>query len=278
MLINANNKSINIMFGSGLSSAKKYEELLPLIQTAIEKGIIAFDTAPSYRTEAVLGKCLRQCLAEFSMSREDLFIQTKIDALQMAEGGEKVGTYIESAIRDLGAEYLDAVCIHWPVPEYLETTWKAFLRAREKGLVRYIGICNVRMRQLCAFPISGVMPDILQIECHPLRTCKRELKFCKTNGIDVQAYSPLCKMHKDIASNEAISGIADAHEKSIGQVVLRWHMDSGVIPIFTSKKKCRIEEYAMLSDFSLDTEEIKTIDSLNRNYKLYLESCACPGF
>ena len=85
MLVNQNQKAVNIMFGTGASSAKTYDELYPLIRMVLNGRIFAFDTAPSYQTEAVLGSCLKQCMAELSMNREDLFIQTKIDRC-MANG------------------------------------------------------------------------------------------------------------------------------------------------------------------------------------------------
>lgn len=278
MLVNQKQKAVNIMFGTGASSAKTYDELYPLIRMVLNCGIFAFDTAPSYRTEAVLGSCLKQCMTELSMKREDLFIQTKIDAWQMAEGSRKVETYVESVIQDMGSEYLDAVCIHWPVPDYMEQTWDALIRMKEKGLAGNLGICNLRMRQLKQLPISGVMPDFIQIERHPLRTCKKEIEYCHEKDIVVQAYSPLCKMNKNIAESPVIHNIADKYGKNVGQIVLKWHMDSGVVPIFTSRKEHRIQEYASLGDFSLTKDEMESIDSLNQDYKMYLESLACPGF
>lgn len=278
MFSNKKEKPLNIMFGTGASSAKTYEELFPLIRTVIECGIFAFDTAPSYKTEAVLGACLNRCMAELDVNREDLFIQTKIDAWQMAEGGRSVQSHIEYVIKEMEINYLDALCIHWPVPEYMEQTWDAFIKAKESGLVRYIGICNLRMRQLEKLPIRDIMPDFIQIERHPLRTCKREVEYCHEKNIAIQAYSPLCKMHKDIAESSSIHRLADKYGKNIGQIVLKWHMDSGVVPIFTSRKTQRIQEYASMSDFSLTKNEMESIESLNQDYKMYLESLACPGY
>ena len=216
MLANRKQKPVNIMFGTGASSAKTYDELYPLIRTVIECGIFAFDTAPSYKTEAVLGSCMKKCMEELTVEREDLFIQTKIDAWQMAEGGSMVETYIKSVIKDMGAEYLDAVCVHWPVPEYMEQTWDAFIKIKDRGLARNLGICNLRMRQLRQLPINDIMPDFIQIERHPLRTCKNEIAFCHEKGIAVQAYSPLCKMHKNIAESPAIHRLTEKYVAGVG--------------------------------------------------------------
>lgn len=278
MLENRRQKPVNIMFGTGASSAKTFDELYPLIRTAVECGILAFDSAPSYKTEAILGACLGRCMKDFSVDREDFFIQTKIDAWQMTEGRSAVVTYIEKVIKEIDVDYLDALAVHWPVPEYMEQTWEAFVKAKERGLVRYIGICNLRMRQLQGLPVGGALPDFIQIERHPLRTCAREVKFCQDRDIEIQAYSPLCKMNKDIAESPVLHDLAGKYGKNIGQIVLRWHMDSGVVPIFTSKKPHRIQEYASLNDLSLQRDEMGSIDSLNQDYKMYLESFACPGY
>lgn len=278
MIANRKKKTVKMMFGTGASSAKTYNELYPLIRTVLDCGIFAFDTAPSYRTEAILGACLNECIKKLDIDRDDLFIQTKIDIWQMAEGGMAVESYIESVIKTMEIEYLDAVCIHWPVPEYMEWTWDALVKAKKRGLVENIGICNLRMRQLQRLPIGDIMPDFIQIERHPLRTCKKEIEYCSEKNIAIQAYSPLCKMNKNIAENPDIYRIAERYGKNVGQIVLKWHIESGVTPIFTSRKKHRIREYALLEDFLLTKDEKELIDSLNQDYKMYLESLACPGF
>lgn len=278
MLTNGEDKKIDIMFGTGASSAKNYGELFSIIRTAVCTGIVGFDTAPNYKTESVLGKCLTQCMKELELSRTALFIQTKIDAWQMAEGTEKIRNYLEKIIQDMKIQYLDSLCIHWPLPEYLDETWDCLTKLQKEGIVRYIGICNFRMRQLRKLYEYEVIPQFIQLERHPLRTCEREIAFCHSNNITVQAYSPLCKMHSDIANSEIIYGLAEKYNKNIGQIVLRWHLDTGVIPIFTSKKESRIREYTSIDDFSLTNEEVELINEMNKDYKMYLEACVCPGF
>lgn len=278
MIKSINGNSINMMFGTGVSSKKDYEGLLTIIRAAIAGGICGFDTAPSYGTEELLGRCLYQCMDEFHLNRSELFIQTKIDAWQMVEGKYKIRNYVLDVMKKMHTEYLDALLIHWPVPEYMDETWECFSEMKKDGLVRYIGICNVRMRQLEKLIDYDTIPQIIQLERNPLRTCDKEILFCHEHNISVQAYSPLCKMHKDIANSEMLQNLADNHLKNIGQIVLRWHLDTGVIPIFTSKKETRVQEYTDLYDFSLSKEEIEMVFSMNRDYKLYLEACACPGF
>lgn len=265
------------IFGTGASSSKDYDGLKNVISAAMGNGIFAFDTAPSYRTEAVLGKVLRELSGKMGVERERLFIQTKIDAWQMQESGGDIENYVGSALQQMGLEYFDSLLIHWPVPEYFDRTWENFIRLREQGIARRIGVCNVRLRHLENYAKSGCLPDIIQIERNPLRTCEREIDFCRRNGIEVQAYSPLCKMDERLRDSEILKSVSHKYEKSLGQTVLRWHIDTGVTPVFTSTKPERVREYADIFCFKLSDGDVERISSLNIDYKMYLESMACPG-
>lgn len=266
----------DIYFGTGLSSAKDYEGLLVVLDAAIENGIRYFDTAPSYRTEEILGRAIKELAAIHGLSREEYHIQTKIDPWQMQAGN--IRSFVEDAMSKLRVDYIDSLIVHWFVPDYFDDTWAEFESMYEDGIVKRIGVSNVRERQLRRVLQCNIPPQIVQIERNPLRTCDKEVTLCHEHGIEVQAYSALCKMDARIRDNVAVREIAKTHNKSVGQTVLRWHIDTGVIPIFTSKKTARIKEYTEIFDFELSKQEVKTISSLNENYKIYLESCVCPGF
>ena len=266
-----------LIFGTGVSSSKDYDGLKTVVRSALKSGIYSFDTAPSYKTEAVLGRILGELSDEMGIGREKLFIQTKIDAWQMQESNGNIEKYVVSAMKQLGVEYLDALLIHWPVPEYFDRTWEIFVKLRNDGIVRKIGVCNVRLRHLKKYVEFDTVPDLIQIERNPLRTCEKEISFCHEHGIEVQAYSPLCKMDERLRDSEILKEISQGRGKSLGQTVLRWHIDTGVTPIFTSKKPQRVREYAEIFDFELSKMEIDRISSLNIDYKMYLESMACPG-
>lgn len=267
-----------LIFGTGVSSSKDYDGLKTVVRSAIESGIYSFDTAPSYKTEAALGRILSKLSDEMGIAREKLFIQTKIDAWQMQESNGNIEKYVVSAMKQLGVEYLDALLIHWPIPEYFDRTWESFVKLRNDGIVRKIGVCNVRLRHLKKYMEFDTVPDLIQIERNPLRTCEKEISFCREHGIEVQAYSPLCKMDERLRDSEILRQISQVREKSLGQTVLRWHIDTGVTPVFTSTKPERVREYAAIEDFSLTQEEVFAMSSLNENYKMYLESWSCPGF
>ncbi len=268
--------SKGIIFGSGLSSYKDFDGLRLVCLAALQSGIAQFDTAPSYKTEALLSAAVKTCADELGLGRGDYSIQTKIDPIQMYNGD--IETYLKGKLQEMGLEYIDNLLIHWPLEKYLIQTWEAMLRLKECGLTRKLGICNLRIRHLVKLHEQGIYPEILQIERHPLNTFESEAAWCRENGVALQDYSPLCKMHPLIQGNKELADIARKHHKELGQIVLRWHIDTGATPIFTSKNPERIRQYAELFDFRLSGEELEIISQLNCNHKLYLESLVCPGF
>lgn len=266
------------LLGTGVSAPKEFDQLKSVVNAALKSGIWGFDTAPSYNSEKMLSEVLRESLLEMNLEREDIFVQTKIDAWQMQKGEKEIKFSVEKMLNEMKMDYIDSLLIHWPVPEYLDDTWKSFVDMRKGKMVKHIGVCNVRMRQLLKFMENDYIPEIVQIERNPLLTFMDEVDFCQKNNIEVQAYSPLCKMNEKISSSEFLMELSKKYRKSIGQIVLRWHIDTDVSPVFTSTKPERIKEYSEIFDFHLNNDEIDRINSLNINYKMYLEAWSCPGF
>lgn len=255
-----------------------YQELLGVVRTAVESGFTGFDTAPSYKSETALGKAINEIAQKYSLSRKDFFISDKIDAWQMQDGNGDICRYVYEAINKMNIDYIDLLLIHWPIPEYMDSTWKCFEKLYENGIVKSIGICNLRVRHLEKCIQYDIPPQFLQIERHPLRTCRPELEFCKEHGIRVMSYSPICQMDTRLKNSKTLQLLSEKYDKDIGQVILRWHIDTGCIPVFMSKKINRIKGNLDIFDFYLENEEINAISSLNENYKIFLESWGCLGF
>ena len=266
----------NLIFGSGISSFKEYEDLKNTCRNAMNHGIHKFDTAPSYKTEEIVSTALIEIQKELGLHRDNWYIQTKIDPIQMYEGG--VVEYFKGKLSKMKLDYVDCLLIHWPLKKYLEKTWDEMHRLKDCGLTRKIGICNLRISHLESLRDKGIRPEVLQIERHPLNTFQKENDFCQGNGIEVQDYSPLCKMHPLLKNSVLLDDIAKKYNKNVGQIILRWHIDTGTIPIFTTKNTKRLEEYSDIDNFILENGDIEKISSLNINHKLYLESLVCPGF
>ncbi|HAT61934.1 MAG TPA: aldo/keto reductase [Prevotella sp.] len=244
-----------------------------IVQCAVDLGIPSFDTAPSYGTEGLLGKALSNIKG---LNREQLFCSDKIDAIQMYEG--RIKEHVEQRLRLMHLDYFDLLLIHWPLPQYLKTTWIQLQALKEEGKVMAIGICNVHVRHLEEYAKQNIIPDYIQIERHPLNTCRNEVDYCHEHGIKVMAYSPLGRMLPEIKNSIILKSIAEKHDKSIGQVILRWHLDSNVIPVFGTRKEARLKENTDLKDFCLSRDEIDQIESMNSNTKIFLESWGCPKF
>ena len=225
-----------LIFGTGASAAKSINELNLLVEEAITDGITSFDTAPSYHTERILSEAIKNAEDKKLIERGNIYIQSKIDAWQMEESNGEIQKYVEKALEMMEIDYLDALLIHWPIPEYLDMTWKSMMDLQKRGIVKKIGICNVRIRHLKSMMKWDEFPSIIQIERNPLRICEDERQFCLENQIELQAYSPLCKMDDRIKNNPEIQKIANKYNLNVGQIVMRWHLDTEVSPIFTSTK------------------------------------------
>ena len=214
-----------------------------------------------------MGKAINEAAQKYSLDRKDFFISDKIDAWQMQEGDGDIRRFVDEAISQMNIDYIDLLLIHWPIPEYVDSTWKCFEKLYESGIVKNIGICNLRVRHLKKYIQYDIHPQFLQIERHPLRTCIQELEFCKEHGIKVMSYSPICQMDTRLKNSKILQRLAEKYNKNIGQVILRWHIDTGCIPVFMTKKAKRVKENLDIFDFHLEKEEIDEISSLNENYK-----------
>lgn len=254
------------------------EELNPIITAAYKNGIVGFDTSPSYNTENILGVSLNRLIIQEKLQRHNLFIQDKIDGWQMETSKGHIEKYVENSIAALNCNYIDVLFVHWPFPNYLKETWITFSKLKQSGIIKYIGLSNVRERHVKSLiSETGIVPDVVQIERHPLRTCLKDIEYFHSNNILVEAYSPVCRMDKRLLNSDILNSISKKYNKSIGQVILRWHIDTNVVPVFMTKKISRINENMNIFDFSLTKDEILSINNLNINYKIFVESVCCPG-
>jgi len=255
------------------------DELRDLIKSALQIGYRAFDTAPSYRNEEVLGSIFEELIADGEVTRGDLFLIDKIDGWQMQQSNGNITEYVEAALSKLRVNYLDLLLIHWPFPEWLVKTWESCIAANKSGIVKSIGLCNVHERHLLSVvDNTEFTPDVVQVERHPLNSMSGLVALNEELGIITQAYSPVCRMIDKLSSSPIIAGIAEKHGRSKGQVIMRWHIDTGVVPVFMTTRSERLEEYKKIFDFHLDASDLSKISMLNENYKIFLESRGCPGF
>lgn len=250
--------------GLGVFRVENGPDASNAVREAIVQGYRSIDGAAIYENEESMGQGIAEGIKEAGISREDLFITSKLwNADQGYESGLKA---YEESLKRLGLDYLDLYLIHWPVKGKYKEAWRALETIYKEGRVRSIGVSNFQIHHLeDLFTDAEIKPAVNQVEYHPRLTQKPLHEFCKAQGIQLEAWAPL--MVGKLFDNEVLKGIADKHNKSIAQVILRWDLQNGVVTIPKSTNKGRIKENSGIFDFELTTEEVTQIDNLNQDFR-----------
>lgn len=194
-----------------------------------------------------------------NIKRNEIFLATKL--WNDNHGYENTMKAFNESLEKLQVDYIDLYLIHWP-NKLNNETWKAFEELYKKGKVRAIGVCNFKIEHLEDLRKSAeIMPMVNQIELHPLSSKNDMLSYCNKNNIQLVAWSPI--MRGKLLSNEIMIELSKKHKKTIAEVILRWHIQRGVIPIPKSSNKERIKENFDIFDFKLSNEDMNYINSLN---------------
>ncbi|MFJ7990865.1 aldo/keto reductase [Peribacillus frigoritolerans] len=252
-------------FGLGVFKVEEGPELVNAVKVAIKHGYRSIDTAAIYENEEGVGQGIREGLREAGISREDLFVTSKVWNADL--GYESTIAAYEKSLQKLGLEYLDLYLIHWPVEGKYKEAWRALETLYKEGKVKAIGVSNFQIHHLKdLMEDAEVKPMVNQVECHPRLTQKEVQAFCKEQGIQLEAWSPL--MQGELLDNEVLQAIATKHGKSVAQVILRWDLQNGIVTIPKSTKEHRIVENSTVFDFELTEEEMNQIDGLNQNHRV----------
>ena len=248
------------LLGLGVYKAVGENEVETAILHAADAGYRLIDTASAYANEDGVGRGIAQC----GIPRKDLFITTKIwnNAQRL---GDITGAFNRSLER-LQLDYIDLYLIHWPVPGCFLNTWKELVKLYESGRVRSIGVSNFEIRHLEELAsVSDVVPAVNQIEFHPYWYQKELLEYCKSKGIQVQAYAPLAR--GAYLDNDIICVLATKYGKTPAQIGLRWALQKGVAVIPKSTNPQRIVRNGDIFDFEIEEEDMAYIDQLNQNFR-----------
>jgi diketogulonate reductase-like aldo/keto reductase len=259
--VKLNNEVEMPQLGFGVFLVEEGESVVEAVKKAIEVGYRSIDTAAIYKNERGVGQAIR----EAGVPREELFITSKV--WNSEQGYESTLKAFDESLERLGLEYLDLYLIHWPTPrndKYVET-FKALEKLYEDGKVRAIGVSNFTIPHLeRILSECSVKPVVNQVELHPYFSQPELRNFCSENEIYVEAWGPLMQGGEAL-NDEVIAKIAEQHGKTPAQVILRWHLQNGVIAIPKSTTPSRIEENFQVFDFELSSEEMQQMDSLNQN-------------
>lgn len=264
--------------GKHISDKILYRQMTDGLVYAIKNGITGIDTGRDYNNEPLLGKIFKELFRSKIVKREDLFITTKVgNGQQRLANMEKE---IDISLKNMNLDYIDLWMLHWPLPDYYIANWKQICNIYKSGKVKAIGMANVRERHLLELENSGVelMPQVVQVEYHPFRTISSFRKMCKDRNIQIEAYSANCAMLPFVRENPVLIQLAQKYGRSVTQIIMKWHIQQGVIPVFSSNNPIHIKENIDLFDFNLSEEDIQRIFDLNIDYKYHPESINCPGY
>lgn len=241
----------------GINGAKGVAEVMD----ALDNGYRLIDTSTNYNNEGMVGEAVRKS----SVPRDQILLSSKLpgakhqyeDAIQM----------IQESLYRMGLDYFDKYLIHWPLPkqdQYVEA-WQALVDAQKFGLIRSIGVSNFLPEHLDRIiEATGVTPASNQVERHPYFTNKRVIEYNKEHGILTEAWSPFGREINDLLENEPLASLAEKHQKSVAQIILRWNYQENVLVIPKASSNKHQRANLDIFDFTLSEEEMKSIDSLDK--------------
>ncbi|WHX48396.1 aldo/keto reductase [Paenibacillus woosongensis] len=247
--------------GLGVYKMSEGQEVIASIEAAIRNGYRSIDTAALYQNEEGVGQAIKAS----GISREELFITTKV--WNSDQGYDSTLKAFDASMSKLGLDYLDLYLIHWPVKGKYKETWKALEQLHKDGRVRSIGVSNFQVHHLEDLLADAVVrPVVNQVELHPLLSQVELREYCKSQGIQIEAWSPLAQ--GKLLDNELLKAIGAKYGKSTAQVIIRWDLQHGIVTIPKSSNPERIVENANVFDFELTAEEMKQIDGLNQDQRV----------
>ena len=251
--------------GFGVFQVRDKEECRRSVLDAIRAGYRLIDTAASYTNEDAVGQAVREAIAEGICTWEELFITSKmwVQDMQSYDTAKKA---IHASLEKMGLEYLDLYLLHQAMKDYF-SAWRAMEDAYREGKLRAIGVSNFYPHILTNFcETVEIKPAVNQVELHPFFSQEAALETMRYYQVQPEAWAPLGGGRYAPFENESLSAIAKAHSKSIGQIMLRWNVQRGVVVIPKSTHRERIVENLDIWDFSLSGEEMRQIDALDMGY------------
>lgn len=249
----------------------KRDEFVGSISKGIKSGFRLIDYSAAYGDGALIADAIESS----SVQRKDIFLTGRISNKAQFSGRSAVRDLIKRHLEEYRTDYVDVLMFHWPVTNHYEDTWCEICAAYESGLARSIGVANCHPHHLEKLMKCGLKPMLNQFEVHPLFTQKDLIKYNQDLGILVESYTPIARMDARLFRLPALKLIAEAHGKSPVQIVLRWHIQQGLVPIVRSANPMRQKQNLEIFDFELTEEEMKAIDSFNINSRLRYDPDNC---
>lgn len=244
--------------GLGTYKMTEPEETIQVVEKAVSLGYRAIDTASIYGNEKEVGEAIRNS----NVAREELFVTSKV--WNDEQGYDETLRAFERSLTALDMNYLDLYVTHWPVSGSYVETYRAIERLYDEKLIRATGVSNhhdTHLKEL--FAVANIRPMVNQVEIHPLLTQQPLRQFCKEHHIAVTSWSPLAR--GKLLLDTTLLAIAAAHDKTVMQVIVRWHIQHQLLVIPKSSTFARLKENIEVADFQLSADEMAMIDAMNRN-------------
>jgi len=241
------------------------DETERIVSDALEVGYRHIDTAALYGNEYGVGRAIEAS----GIPRDELFITTKL--WNSDQGEQQTRDAFDLSLEKLGLDRVDLYLIHWPAPsrDLFVETWQTFEQFRESGRATSIGVSNFRIQDLDRLAAdTGTVPAINQIELHPLFSQVPLREYDAAHGILTESWGPLGHAAVDIFGEPAIASAAAAHGVSPAQVIIRWHLQHGLVVIPKSNNRDRMAQNFDVFGFELSADELAAIDALNRDQRV----------
>lgn len=245
--------------GFGVFQIENKEECIRVVLDAIESGYRLIDTAQSYGNEEAVGEAIKKT----SLPREELFITTKVWISNY--GYENTKKSVEESLRKMQLDYLDLVLLHQPFKDY-HGAYKALIDLYQEGKIKAIGVSNFypdRLVDLCLD--TKVIPAVNQVEVNPFHQQNKALEYNNKYGVQLEAWAPFAEGKNGIFTNEVLSEIGKKYNKSNGQVILRWLIQRGIVPLAKTVRKERLLENIDVFDFVLSQADMQKIAAMNKD-------------
>jgi 2,5-diketo-D-gluconate reductase A len=231
-----------------------------VLPVAIEAGYRLIDTAENYRNERGIGEGIR----DSGIERAEIFVTTKFNGVW--HGYDEVQKGFAVRAERLGLDYIDLLLVHWPLPaqdRYVDA-WRGMLRLLEEGKVRAIGVSNFKPAHIDRLiAATGAAPHVNQVQLNPWIIRQAERDYDVAHGVVTESWAPLAK-GSDLLGESVIRQLAQKYEKTAAQVILRWHVQQGLIPIPKSSNPQRLAENIDVFDFALADDDMAAISALDR--------------
>lgn len=243
-----------------------YEAVL----SAFKCGLRFVDYSAAYGREDLISKAIRNS----GIDRKEFILTTRITNGAQLKGNVREAFF--QSLKRYGVDYIDVLMFHWPVTDVYVDTFKEMIKLRDEGYVRTLAVANCHKHHLeRIINETGVVPSINQVEIHPLFSQKKLISDCQDLGITMEAYTPLSRFDERMTRLPLLKNIAAKYHKSLSQIILRWHYQNGVIPVFRSLNPERQRENVGIFDFELAPTDMQSIDSININSRLRYDPDNC---